>query len=235
MAGLGSLTRDLTFAQQPPDTMKRLFLPIVAMLLAITQLSAQSNEGGTFHIGLGWSLGIHSTNYEQEYTVGGVIIRDDDQDAAITRTFPIDLQIGVAKALSLGLYGEFGRYLDSSDTRSNRILIVGFAPRVYIINKDKFNWMIGPEIGISGLQIEDVEFSNKKFTDSYAGLHVRLATGISFYFVKNFGLQFQTRYAYHNMQWRDRDPENTAFDALDYQGVLTTSGIQLTLGATVKF
>lgn len=215
--------------------MKRHLSALALVAPLALQLNAQSNEAGTFHIGLGWSLGIHSTNYEQEYTVAGVIVRDEDQDAAITRTFPIDIQIGVAKPLSLGLYGEFGRYLDSSDTRSNRILIVGFAPRVYIINKEKFNWMIGPEIGISGLQIEDVEFNNKKFTDSYAGLHVRLATGISFYFVKNFGLQFQTRYAYHNMQWRDRDPENTAFDQLDYEGILTTSGIQLSLGATVKF
>lgn len=220
---------------EKPKVMKRSVLLVLGIASLSMRSSAQSNEGGTVHIGLGWSLGIHSTNYEQEYTVGGVIVRDEDADAAITRTFPIDIQIGVAKPLSLGLYGEFGRYLDSSDTRSNRILIVGFAPRVYIINKEKFNWMIGPEIGISGLQIEDVEFNNKKFTDSYAGLHVRLATGISFYFVKNFGLQFQTRYAYHNMQWRDRDPENTLFDTLDYEGVLTTSGIQLSLGATVKF
>lgn len=215
--------------------MKRSTLFLLGVASLALRSSAQSNEGGTVHIGLGFSLGLHSARYEEEWLETSQLRRRETTDGAITRTFPIDLQVGVAKPISLGIYGEFGRYLDSSDTRSNRILIVGFAPRVYIINKDKFNWMIGPEIGISGLQIEDVEFNNKKFTDSYAGLHVRIATGVSFYFVKNFGLQFQTRYAYHNMQWRDRDPENTLFDTLDYEGVLTTSGIQLSLGATVKF
>lgn len=215
--------------------MKRYAVVLIAITSFVARTSAQSNKGGTVHIGLGFSLGLHATRYEEEWLETSQQRQRETTDGAITRTFPIDLQIGLAKPISLGIYGEFGRYLDSSDTRSNRVLLVGFAPRVYIINKDKFNWMIGPEIGISGLQIEDVEFANKKFTDSYAGLHVRLATGISFYFTKNLGLQFQTRYVYHNMQWRDRDPENTLFDTLDYEGVLTTSGIQLSLGVTVKF
>lgn len=207
---------------------------LLALPLANTALS-QSNEGGTFHIGVGWSLGFHSTKYEQRYTVFGGTVVNDDEGAALTRSFPIDLQIGVAKPLSIGIYVEPGSYLDSSATRKNRFIIAGIAPRIYIINKDRFNWMAGPEIGVSGLQIEDVEYYSEKYTDSYLGIHVRLATGVSFYFGEYFGIQTQVKYAIHSMPWRDRDPESTALDNADFEASLTTSGIQVQLGATVKF
>ncbi|MFZ1687628.1 MAG: hypothetical protein WAU70_09415 [Flavobacteriales bacterium] len=196
---------------------------------------AQSNEGGTFHIGLGWSLGIHSTHYEQQYTIAGYTTNNDDDGAAITRSFLIDLQIGVAKPMSIGIYVEPGNYLDSSATRKNRFIIAGIAPRIYIINKDRFNWMAGPEVGVSALQIEDAEYFGKTYTDSYLGIHVRIATGVAFYFGDHFGIQTQVKYAIHSMPWRDRDPESTLLDDANFDATLSTSGVQFQLGATVKF
>ena len=215
--------------------MKRLAtLALLALPFATTAL-AQSNEGGTFHIGVGWSLGFHTTKFEQQYTVLGVVVKDSDTGAALTRSFPIDLQIGVAKPLSIGIYVEPGSYLDSSATRKNRFIIAGIAPRIYILNKDRFNWMAGPEVGVSALQIEDVEYFGKTYTDSYLGIHVRIATGVAFYFGDHFGIQTQVKYAIHSMPWRDRDPESTALDNADFEASLNTSGIQIQIGATVKF
>ena len=215
--------------------MKRIATLAFSALPFAASTLAQSNEGGTFHLALGWSLGIHSTRFEQQITAFGVTQKDEETDAAVTRSFPLDLQVGIAKPMSIGIYVELGNYLDSSATRKNRFIVAGLAPRFYIINKDRFNWMAGPEVGLSALQIEDVEFNNKTFTDSYLGINVRVATGISFYFGDHFGIQTQVKYALHSMPWRDRDPENTAFDDLNYEATLSTSGIQFQIGATVKF
>ncbi|MFZ1331919.1 MAG: outer membrane beta-barrel protein [Flavobacteriales bacterium] len=180
----------------------------------------------------------------------------------MSHTIPLDFQFGVAKQLSVGLYFEYGNYKDfeygsyidtftyvgSNDTltsgrfldtlasNSKRLYHVGLAPRFYIMNKYRFNWMIGPEFGISAVQFNDfaVDFNNKKFSDVYVGIHFRLATGVSYYFGNHFGLQAQVRYGMSSMKWRDRDPENSVFDSLDYQSKLTATGFQFGLGLTVR-
>ena len=43
------------------------------------------------------------------------------------------------------------------------------------------------------------------------------------------------KFASHSMKWKDRDPENAALESIDYEATLKTGGLQLQLGAQVKF
>ena len=226
--------------ERPDMTSK--FVPMgthttTTLLLALIagSLSAQSNKSGTFHICAGASVGIHATHFENSYSVdiGGITISDSnsEDDAAATTTFPIELHYGIVDRFSLGLYVEPGTYLDSADNSPNSVLSVGLTPRFYIVNLDRFNWAAILDIGLTGLEISDKE---ETITDSYLGPHVRIGTGISFYFGEHFGIQLFTKYGAYLMKWRDREPDDF-FTAGNYEAKLNTSGIHFGGGLTVKF
>ncbi|MBK7298387.1 MAG: outer membrane beta-barrel protein [Flavobacteriales bacterium] len=237
---------------------------LVFALLAGPVSFAQSNKRGTVHISLSGSAGFFSTKFDQEFINSGVLIKKrSTTDGTVARTIPLDFQFAITNLLSVGLYFEYGgfndlnygsyidfasdtlisnsnqvsgRFIDTLASNSNKLYALGLSPRFYIMNKYRFNWMVGPEFGITVLKFTDVAvgFDNKKFADVHAGLHFRLATGVSYYFGKHFGLQAQVRYGMLGVKWRDRDPENTIFDSLDYASKFSASGVQVGLGITVR-
>ena len=212
----------------------RLFAGISTLLLA-TSLFAQVNSKGRLQIGLGISGGVHATRFENSFTVFGITLKNSSDDGAATVSYPLDIHVGLSNKFSLGLCLEPGSYIDSAGTRPNGFFVVGLSPRFYAINKEHFALLFNLDLGVSALRIGEVRSGTKQFDDSYVGGHFRLGTQLQYYFGNTFGLNFGLKYAMHNMKWRDRDPEDPLLKDVDYEATLRTSGVQIQLGAQVKF
>lgn len=212
---------------------------VILLLAALGEASvsqAQVNAKGVFQLGLGTSLGVHATDftYSATYPILGRLSKSSADNAA-TVSFPIDAQVGLSDRFSLGLCLEPGRYIDSAGTHPNTFLILSVEPRFYVLNKEHFAVHVNADLGLSALRISDVQSGTKKYDDSYAGGHFRFGAQAQYYFGKTFGLNFGVKFAAHNLKWRDRDPEDTVLNSLDYAATLKTSGVQFQLGAQVKF
>ncbi|MCB0795690.1 MAG: hypothetical protein KDB88_13225 [Flavobacteriales bacterium] len=210
-------------------------LAAAVLFHSVASLLGQGNEAGTFHVGLGFGVGGHATQFENTLTLLGVSQTSSDDGAAITYAVPIQVQVGVARPISLGIYVEPGAYLDSSATRSNGFMIAGLGLRAYIVNKERFFWMGLLDGGLNNLVIKDRDGSNNEVRDTYLGGHFRVGTGIAFYFGDRVGLQFAARYARYNLPLRSRELNGEEFDLSVYDARLTTSGLQFDMGLALKF
>jgi len=225
-----------TFVPQPTMSMNRIFsLAIAAVPLCA---AAQVNQKGTFHLGLGVSAGGHATQYVQNITIDifGVPItsRTEENDGAATVLFPIDIQYGIAKPVSLGLFVEPGSYLDSSNTRSNGLVLFGFQPRAYIINHDRFTWMGSLQIGSAGLRIKDTE--NGQNTEAlYRGPFFGLSSGVGFYFGEHIGLQLHARYMSTTFDLKEYEQNGASIDISAIEAELNTTGFALQASLALRF
>ena len=216
---------------------KLLFL---AAVLASTAASAQFNDAGRFHASLGGAAGFHATTYYQKrsYTFFGQTINVDTttRDGAVSLTLPIELDFGLVKFMSLGLYIEPGSYLDSSATESNSIVLAGIQPKFYLLNKDRFALLTALQLGAAALHI--VRDEDGKVNDSdarYLGLHWGLGLGLAVGFGRHFGMRFMTRYVGTSMPLRAAEVNGSSVDLDDFEAKLSTGGvlIQLSLCARV--
>lgn len=203
------------------------FLPCLAY--------AQVNSKGTFQVGFALSGGGHATRFENSFKVLGVTVKNSSEDGAVTVSTPVDFQLGLSDRFSLGLIVEPGRYIDSAGTNPNAFFLFSLSPRFYVVNREQLALFIHADLGLSALRIGDVRDGTRTFDDSYAGGHFRLGTQFQYYFGKTFGLNAGIKLASHSMKWRDRDPEDPLFEALDYEATLRTTGVQFQLGAQVRF
>lgn len=215
--------------------MKHLLVLIAALSLASSGYG-QVNGKGTFQLGLGASLGVFNTDFEYSavYPIIGRVSKSSE-DGAATVSVPLDLQVGLSDRFSLGLCLEPGQYIDSADTHPNGFFIFSVEPRFYVVNGEHFAVHINADLGLSALRIRSGEGTSAEFDDSYAGGHFRFGAQAQYYFGKTFGLNFGLKFASHSMKWKDRDPENAALESIDYEATLKTGGLQLQLGAQVKF
>ena len=215
--------------------MKHVLLLSTALSIACTGYG-QVNAKGLFQLGLGASLGAFKTDfvYSAVYPIVGRVSKSSS-DGAATVSFPLDLQAGLSDRFSLGLCLEPGQYIDSADTHPNGFFIFSIEPRFYVLNKDHFAVHINADLGLSALKIRSGEGTSAQVDDSYTGGHFRVGAQAQYYFGKTFGVNFGLKFASHNMKWRNRDPENTVLNSLDYAATLKTGGLQLQLGAQVKF
>lgn len=201
------------------------------VLFLLTSASAQFNDKGTVHLALGVAGGAHGTEYKTTIHIFGGNYSDTETDGAATITVPIELDFGISKKFSLGLFLEPGSYLDSSATESNSMALVGLQPRFYFINGDRFAWMGSLQLGAAGLKIErDEAFTESSAT--YAGGNFGLGTGVVFQFTDLIGLQLHMRYMTTNMKLRDYTLNGNDVDLDDYEAVLRTRGVafQMSLG-----
>lgn len=201
------------------------------VLFLFTSASAQFNDKGTVHLAVGVAGGAHGTEYKTTIHIFGGNYSDTETDGAATITVPIELDFGISKKFSLGLYLEPGSYLDSSATESNTMALVGLQPRFYFINGDRFAWMGSLQLGAAGLKIErDEAFTESSAT--YAGGNFGLGTGVVFQFTDLIGLQLHMRYMTTNMKLRDYTLNGNDVDLDDYEAVLRTRGVafQMSLG-----
>ena len=215
--------------------MKQAILLLLALILASASFG-QVNSKGTFQLGLGVDLGLFNTRFENSFALPGTArVSNTSEDGAATVSYPLDLQAGLSDRFSLGLCVEPGRYIDSAGTHPNAFFILSLQPRFYVLNGEHFAIHLNADLGISALRIRSGEGTSAEYDDSYAGVHFRFGAQAQYYFGKTFGLNFGFKFASHSLQWRDRDPENTLLDQVDYEAKLKTSGAQLQLGAQVKF
>lgn len=215
--------------------MKHLLVLIAALSIASTG-HGQVNGKGVFQLGLGASLGVFKTEFTNSFGLpGSPRVSNSSQDGVATVSYPLDLQIGLSDRFSVGLCLEPGQYIDSANTHPNAFFIVSIEPRFYVVNKERFAVHINADLGLSALKIRSGEGTSAEIDDSYAGGHFRFGAQAQYYFGNTFGLNFGLKFASHSMEWRDRDPENTVLESIDYEVTLKTSGMQFQLGAQVKF
>jgi hypothetical protein len=204
-----------------------------AALLAPFVSDAQAHEKGVIQIGVGASMGVHATHYEDSYKYSllgqTVEVTHENDDGAATTTYPIDLQYGLADRFSLGLYVEPGSYIDSADNNPNSILLIGLSPRYYIVNNDHFYWYACLDLGAGALRISD---KDETYTDTYAGGHFRLGSGVAWFFGDVFGVNLFAKYGAYALKWRDREPDPNVDN---FEATLKTSGFHIGLGLQVKF
>ncbi|MBK6832534.1 MAG: outer membrane beta-barrel protein [Flavobacteriales bacterium] len=202
-----------------------------AFLVLLAPASAQFNDKGTVHLAIGLAGGAHGTEYKTTISIFGGNYSDTETDGAATITVPIELDFGISKKFSLGLYLEPGSYLDSSATESNSMALVGLQPRFYFINGDRFAWLGSLQLGAAGLKIErDEAFTESSAT--YAGGNFGLGTGVVFQFTDLIGLQLHMRYMTTNMKLRDYTLNGNDVDLDNYEAELRTRGfaVQASLG-----
>lgn len=206
----------------------------LSALLLTTLLSAQYNDKGRVHLSIGGNFGVHATEYHQTVTFLGQSVSESSKGAAATVTMPIEVQVGIARAFSLGLYGEFGNYIDSVASKHNRIAVLGLAPRFYVVNKDRFSWMMGLHLGYTALSIDDVgEPGDPK--SSFSGSHFGLNTGLGFLFGETIGLQLQARYLSHSMPLRKHEFLGIEVDPELYKADLRARGLGMQLALHFRF
>ncbi len=212
-------------------TMKPL-ITISAFLLS-SLLSAQYNDKGSVHISIGGGLGAYATEYDQTVTILGVGIRQTFTGGAATVTLPIEVQFGIAPVFSLGLYGEFGRYVDSVETKQNSIALFGLAPRLYLVNSDHFAWMLGLHAGATTLRIEDADGLGSPIS-KFAGSHFGMSTGLGFLFGEIVGLQLQLRYLAHQLPLREYELFDRVLDNKLYDADLKARGVDVKLALHIR-
>lgn len=209
-------------------------LLIGLLLFTCFATHAQYNRKGSFHVALGVAVGGHRTEYVQTSTILGVPIRVEDNDGAATVLFPIDVQYGVAKPVSLGLFLEPGSYLDSNATRSNSLVLFGFQPRGYIINNDRFTWFGSLQIGSGTLRINDTEAGVAE-ESRYAGPFFGLGSGVGFLFGEHLGLQAHLRYMGSTLELTEYSKGGSSVDLSAVEAELSTTGFSLQASLTFRF
>lgn len=215
----------------------RILIPIAVVLIgaAPARVQAQCNRPGTVHLSLGVNAGLHATRYRERNVILGVRQERETVDGAFTYGFPLRVQVGVLKPLSLGLYAELGGYADSTADRSNRTFTFGFSPRFYPVNTDKFNMRVFLEGGYGSLRIDQRFLLSNVGVARYGGGHFALGTGLGFYAAEVFGLYFDLRYIRHWLPLNSFEVNDREQPLGNYEARLTTGGIQFELGFNVKF
>jgi len=213
-------------------------LLLLSSLLCSFASTAQFNEAGRFHASIGGAAGFHATKYYQKFTFNffgtPVNVDTSSTDGAATFTLPIELDFGVAKFMSLGLYLEPGAYLDSSATESNSLVMAGIQPRFYLLNKDRFALLASLQLGVAGLNIVR---SEPGYTSDarYLGFQWGLGTGMAVGFGDHLGMRFMLRYVGTSMPLRAIEENGSSIDLDNFEAKLTTGGVLLQLSFCVRF
>jgi hypothetical protein len=213
---------------------------LTLFLLLPQLLHAQVNQKGTWHLAIGASLGAHRTQYISTSTVsipvlGGTYeVRTEENDGAATVLFPIDVQYGLARPVSIGLFVEPGSYLDSNYTRSNSLVLYGFQPRAYIINHDRFCWSASLQIGSGALRITDNEAGVEEEA-RYAGPVFGLGSGVGFYFGEHLGLRTDLRDLGSALRIKEYRENGQAIDLSAFDAELNTTGFTLQVALALRF
>ncbi len=205
-------------------------LTITVALFIGVDSSAQYNDKGTIHLAIGAAFGAHGTEYESTF----LGFHDTDTDGAATITVPIELDFGISRKFSLGLYLEPGSYLDSSATESNSMALIGLQPRFYIVNGDGFAWLASMQFGGAGLKINREE-AGIESSATYAGGNFGLGTGVVFQFGELIGLQLHLRYMSTNMKLRDYTIDGDDIDEDIFTAELRTRGVAFQTSLSFRF
>lgn len=214
--------------------MKQLLISI-ALAGSLMPALAQVNGKGVVQVGIGAGVGAHATHFNSELGYGSLALKHSNDDGAVTVTYPIEVQYGLADRFSLGVRVEPGRYLDSAGTHPNALFLVALSPRFYAVNKDRFALLFHLDLGLNYLRIADVQSGLQRFDDRYAGSYLRPGFALQWYFGEVVGLNFGLNYTAHTFKWQSRSPSDPVLSIVDYSATLKTSGVLFQLGLQAKF
>jgi hypothetical protein len=193
------------------------------------------NEAGSFHIAAGVGFGFHGTIYQQTTSLLGASFSEEEEDGAVTITVPIDVQFGITKPLSLGLYVEPGAYLDSNATRTNALVIAGVKPQLYLVQSEDFGWFMNARAGYTFLNISDNDDSLQRIETRYSGPQFGLGTGIGAYFGRIVGLNVGLNWLRSSFDLQELTIDNTTQSLESFEAELETTGIELTAQLAFRF
>jgi hypothetical protein len=206
----------------------------LTLLLLSTGIAAQYNDKGTVHLSIGGAISAYATEYDQTITILGFPIRTTNEGGAATTTLPIEFHYGFARIFSLGLYVEPGRYIDSVDTKENSIMLIGLHPRFYLVNKDRFAWMAGLQLGTTRLTIDDVAAAGSPRSE-FRGGHFGLSTGVGFLFSDLIGIQVHLRYLANTLPLTDYELNGSAVSLDLVDAELRARGVGLQASLNFRF
>ncbi len=221
--------------------MKKLILLSVNIFLLGFSGITQSNQFGTLNLSAGTGLGVYATTSEFNATYGSFTFTDKDTSGAVTTYFNFSADFGIMKLLSAGVYFQAGKYLqeeESGITKNNNFLVFGIMPKIYLINKDKFNLNIGLGLGIQNLRTsEQNNNNNSKSEAKYSGGNVHLRLGMNYYFTQGIGLFFHTGYDANNLDLKELSftSGNNTNTPSNLSGNLKANGLQMAIGLNFKF
>lgn len=195
---------------------------------------AQFHQKRSFHASLGAALGGHSTTSTFTFHVLGVDFSKTQNDGAATFTIPVQVGYGLSDAFSLGFFLEPGNYIDSNLTRTNGLFLYGIEPRFYAVNKERFAWMLGLQLGGTALRITD-NGGGKTKESRYSGSVFGMGTALLFGLSDRIDLQLHFRYIATRMPLRSYSEDGKSVSTKDFSGELRTSGVAAQLGAGFRF
>ncbi len=215
----------------------RSFLLLILVVHLSYGLSAQVNQKGTIHASIGAAIGGHATEYDRTVILNilgfPISLREVSEGGAATTTYPIEFHYGIAPVFSLGAYYEPGIYVDSNDTRNNRLHLIGLQPRFYLINKERFAWMASAYFGTTSLRIEDNDIDDSE--SKFKGGHFGVGSGVLFLFSERVGLQLYLRYLGTNLDLKEYSINGDVVPSANYDGTLRTSGGALNASLCFRF
>lgn len=175
---------------------------VAAWLTTVLVLRAQGNAPGRLHVGFGSATSLLRVESSQMRSFEEAAVVRKQRYLASTVTWPVEIGVGVSSMMSMGLYGEFGRFRDTSAFTANRFSVVGFQPRVHVVNEDWFTWMVSARLGWCQLQV-DRQVAQVIIQERYQGLQASLGTGVAFYVIDEVGLQLHCHLQSNRMALRE--------------------------------
>lgn len=220
--------------------MKKLVLIASLTLLTLTYFS-QSNDLGVLNLSGGVGAGVYATNSEinATYFGGSLVITDRDTSAGVTTYGYLSGDFGIIKLLSAGFYLQSGQYLQEDTagiTKDNSLFKIGIMPKLYLVNKDKFNLYTGLGLGYEKLRTSE-EDNNSKTEAKYSGTNFHLRLGMNAYFTNSIGMFFHLGYDANNLTLNElsfTSGSNTNTPS-NLTGYLDAKGMEVAIGLNFKF
>ena len=220
--------------------MKKTILVLISAFMLSTFNYAQSNEFGTLNLSAGAGFGAYATSSEITATYFGTFtVTDKDTSGAVTTYFYLTGDFGIVKFLSVGAYFQTGKYLQEPEdgiTKDNSFYKLGIMPKLYLINKDKFNLYAGLGLGIQGLATSE-DNGTTKSQAKYTGTNLHARLGMNIYFTNSIGMFMHAGYDGNNMDLKELSFKSggTTNTASNLTGNLTAKGLEMALGLNFKF
>jgi hypothetical protein len=216
--------------------MKKIAVTFV-LFIACNFISAQALDKGSFSFNLGVDAGVHGTEYTSYFNDN--LAAGPDTSAAGTTLVRLNAQYSFVKWFSAGLDFRAGNYLEDPDNMEadgNSVSLFAISARFYPVNRDKFNWFLGTSFGRSRLEINrKMNVLSIPLKYNFSSGHFGLETGINWYIIKKFGINFNLGYMRQNYAMNEFRINGNEQDLSNFENSLKTLGVNVGLGFSFHF
>jgi len=219
--------------------MKYLFLVLCFGIL--TQSKSQSNDFGIISGNIGANIGINAIALEKTGVTAYPII--DEDVTAIMTNFPIELNFGLFKPISIGANFSPSRWsLIEGDIVSGQFSSWGLNVNLYPINKNRFNMQLSLTPSLLTFKTFSLEYDqNNKINIDLKGTAFKTRLLFNIYFSDNAGMYLNIGYSLYriginkyNLLLQDPDLETEINDLVNQGFNLILPGVQAGIGVVFK-